>query len=136
MVAADEEAYRERLAELTATYRPANAQQRSYVEGIAFESVMVARCVQRERLCREAESLAARHTWEADRMEEVARLGATRPAPERIALRLQRTLHGCQWLIWNWNCLLTVLDCGGRWTAEDRERALTCPGSPRTCATA
>ncbi len=78
----------------------------------------------------------ARTMWHDDRQVEVAHLGATLARdPARVALLLQQTPHGCDWLLERWRGLARVVEAGTLWNDEQSELVFDMLGVPRPIRT-
>lgn len=120
-----------RAEEWNGSLRPWDCFGLFLVAQAAANSLRVERCQHHDRLIRELQAERASTDWDADRRVAAEDLGAKLSAqPSRIARRLERTKHGCEWLLDRWKGLSAALDARGDWDEKQRLLALDLLGTP------
>ena len=105
-------------------------------EQMIVSTVEVDRCQAAERALRGELACRAAVCWDDDRraLAEALGTGLAR-RPSLVALKLESTKQGCQWLLERWQILGAVLESGGEWTEEQRSLTMDLSGIPRELRT-
>jgi hypothetical protein len=128
----EEAAVRARAAEWHSSLKPSNPYELWLVHRIAVASIRIERCEWLERERRKRLADRALDDWEEDRRIAAERLGANLAHdPCAVALALQQTSQGCDWLLERWHGLVRSLDYDGGWTDDQRRLALDLLGIAR-----
>ncbi len=128
----EEAAVRARAAEWHSSLKPSNAYELWLAERIAVASIRIERCEWLERERRKRLADRALDDWEEDRRIAAEKLGANLAHdPCAVALALQQTSQGCDWLLERWHRLVRALDYNGGWTDDQRRLALDMLGMAR-----
>ena len=120
-----------RVLAFSAEFAPTNAYETTLVRDMAVSSARIERCASLSvaDLVRAA-NRAADH-WDDDRSMSVedyaSRLGKD---PSRIAAGLNRSRHGCEWLIPRWESLIELAETNGKWDENQRRLAHDLLGVP------
>jgi hypothetical protein len=129
----DERLAADRLAGLTAEFDPRTPNESELVRKMAFSSVRaeIARGLQICRRRQVEESVES--NWGEYEREDALELAAKLPKdPQRIALKLQQSFAGAQWMLEQWSLLAKKLELGEDWNDEQLSIALDLMGYPRT----
>ena len=121
----------ERTDAYRASLRPADACGETLVAQMAVDAIRMERCRQAYVVLVNDHARRARLCWDADRRldaEETA-AGLARD-PQRVARRLEATLHGCDLVAERWGDLRRILTETGDWTDAQRSLALDLLGVP------
>lgn len=101
------------------------------VEQITFTSLKIDHNGRVERRLRDRAVICAKNFWDADRRLDAENLGEKlAKAPARIVNQLQRTPHGCDWLIDRWERLARIADSGLPWDLAQSALAYNLLGIP------
>lgn len=101
-------------------------------EQLVVSSVRVELCQAREFDLREHDVERALHNWDQDRRDEAEALARGLAAhPSLVSRRLLTSLHGCEWLIEQWNGLAAALNDTGAWNETQKAHAFDLLGVPR-----
>lgn len=121
----------ERLEAWRDELRPSTASEEWLARRVVVCSLRVDRCQELEMAMRAHRALRAAVCWDADRRAEVEELAAgLRRRPSLVVARLERTRHGCDWLVARWTALGATLEAGASWTDEQTALALDLLGTP------
>jgi len=111
--------------------KPRNELHAWLVDQVAVISIRVDRCGRIERRLRDRHSLRAEIAWDLDRRHEAEVIGSRiARRPGEVVAALQRSPHGCDWLMTRWALLAQAADSQGRWTAEQASMAFDLLGTP------
>ena len=120
-----------RALEMFDSLAPQDEFQTWITNRVALLTIRVGRSERMERRSRDKVCLRALLTWDVDREAEVERLGAKLAGrPEEVSQELQRTKHGCQWLIRRWKMLAHAADANKSWTDDQTRIAFDLLGTP------
>ena len=123
----------QRAEEIYRAFKPYTDYQAWNVDQAAILTIRIDRAERIERRLRDRACLRAELTWDADRRMEAEVLGgmlARRPSETVEAL--QRTPHGCEWLMSRWALLAHAADTnpGNAWTPEQTALAFDLLATP------
>jgi hypothetical protein len=98
---------------------------------VALLTIRVDRSERMERRARDKVCLQALFSRDVDREAEIERLGAKLAGRlEEVSKELQRTNHGCKWLIRPWKMLAHAADANRSWTDAQARLAFDLLGTP------
>lgn len=121
----EEAAVRARVAEWHSSLKPSNPYELWLAERIAVSSIRIERCEWLERERRKRLADRALDAWDEDHRIAAEKLGANLAHdPCAVALALQQTSQGCDWLLERWHSLVRSLDHDTGWTDDQRRLAL------------
>jgi hypothetical protein len=121
----DPDALQARADEWTAHYQPANPMEEYLLEQAVKSSVFLDRAQGRHTALLARQVRQAPYAWEQAREDEVERLKVLLKVDADTAVReLQRTGHGCRWLLGRWARLDEILEEKGHWCGPDRDEAI------------
>ena len=130
--AAEPDGHAKRLAEWTESRQPGTAEQVWLVAQIVFESLRLDRLRKREPRLIAYFSRRASVFWDEDRRLAVETLADTiGKKPALVAVRLQQSRHGCDWLLDRWHALGRLLEANGEWTDAQKSLAFNLLGLPK-----
>ena len=125
------ELIRARTLEMFDSLAPQDQYQTWVCDRVALLSIRVDRSERMERRARDKVCLRALLSWDVDREAEIERLGAKLAGrPEEVSRELQRTKHGCEWLIRRWKMLAHAADANQGWTDAQTRLAFDLLGTP------
>src|SRR4051794_39583050 len=121
----DPDAIRDRADQWDEACRPANALESYLLEQAVKASLSLDRCRAQHTALLARQVREAPDAWEHAKQDEVQRLVALLETDPAAALRqLERSAHGCRWLMDRWARLDAILESDGRWCGPDRDEAI------------
>ena len=127
----------QRSREFFDTLKPQNEVHVWMVDQAAVASIRIERCQRIERRIRDKISLRAELTWDDDHRFEAEVIGRSLAKdPAATVEALQRTPHGCEWLMTRWAMLAYSADTQpGGWTDEQTKLAFDLLYTPQVFRT-
>src|SRR5262249_13492947 len=103
---------------------PTDCEEEVLVERLAFHAYQLRQAALQIAAQKGHEAARAVACWDLDRAAEAEALGRRlAQAPGAVRAELQRTWHGCAWLVGRWEALGGVLEQGGDWAPMQRLEA-------------
>jgi hypothetical protein len=110
-------------------YRPQTPAQQFALDTAVEATILLDRCSEHLHGTLNKQVREAEQRWDQQREDHVAELTTLLETDPAAAVRgLNRTAHGCRWLIAQWEVLLDCLELDGTWGHADCTRAIRLKG--------
>jgi hypothetical protein len=112
-------------------YQPSTPHEEFLFEHLCIDSVRLDQASRAVLAQEDEQALQARESWDFDRTLDAVRLAAgIHDRPEQVAMQLEQCLHGCRWLIAQWEEIREQVQEDKAWKTSVWTRTLNLLGVP------